>query len=158
MIALGPVASQEAIKQLGTNGGGFFNVNAAHPFEEPERDLRTILNIVAMLGVSAALRLRLRPDGRRPPPGRWAFARGDRHPAAAGAGAAIYWAETQAIRSCPALGVDPCLGNMEGKEVRFGAGDGRPPMRRPPPGLSDGGVNGMHGSFTRSWRRWCRCS
>ncbi len=53
-IALGPVASQEAIKQLGTNGGGFFNVNAAHPFENPTA-LSNYLNIVAMLGVSAAL-------------------------------------------------------------------------------------------------------
>ena len=53
-IALGPVASQEAIKQLGTNGGGFFNVNAAHPFENPTA-LSNYLNIVAMLSVSAAL-------------------------------------------------------------------------------------------------------
>ena len=53
-IALGPVASQEAIKQLGTNGGGFFNVNAAHPFENPTA-LSNYLNIVAMLAVSAAL-------------------------------------------------------------------------------------------------------
>ena len=53
-IALGPVASQEAIKQLGTNGGGFFNVNAAHPFENPTA-LSNYLNIVAMLVVSAAL-------------------------------------------------------------------------------------------------------
>ena len=53
-IALGPVASQEAIKQLGTNGGGFFNVNAAHPFENPTA-LSNYLNIVAMLSISAAL-------------------------------------------------------------------------------------------------------
>ena len=53
-IALGPVASQEAIKQLGTNGGGFFNVNAAHPFENPTA-LSNYLNIIAMLSISAAL-------------------------------------------------------------------------------------------------------
>jgi K+-transporting ATPase ATPase A chain len=47
-IALGPVASQEAIKQLGTNGGGFFNVNAAHPFENPTA-FANYLNIFAML-------------------------------------------------------------------------------------------------------------
>ena len=53
-IAVGPVASQEAIKQLGTNGGGFFNVNAAHPYENPNA-LSNYLNIVAMLSISAAL-------------------------------------------------------------------------------------------------------
>src|SRR5690606_11215786 len=54
VLATGPVASQEAIKQLGTNGGGFFNVNAAHPFENPNA-FSNYLNIVAMLGVSTAL-------------------------------------------------------------------------------------------------------
>src|SRR5690606_4280624 len=53
-ISLGPVASQEAIKQLGTNGGGFFNVNAAHPFENPTA-FSNYLNIFAMLSISAAL-------------------------------------------------------------------------------------------------------
>ena len=67
-IALGPVASQEAIKQLGTNGGGFFNVNAAHPFENPTA-LSNYLNIVAMLSRLGGAGLRLRPDGRRPPAG-----------------------------------------------------------------------------------------
>jgi K+-transporting ATPase ATPase A chain len=63
VISLGPVASQEAIKQLGTNGGGFFNVNAAHPFENPTA-WSNYLNIFAMLSISSALGLRLRPDGR----------------------------------------------------------------------------------------------
>ena len=53
-IAVGPLASQEAIKQLGTNGGGFFNVNSAHPFENPSA-LSNMLAIWAMLIVSAAL-------------------------------------------------------------------------------------------------------
>ena len=78
-IALGPVASQEAIKQLGTNGGGFFNVNAAHPFENPTA-LSNYLNIVAMLGVSAALVYafgQMVGDRRQG----WAFLAVDRHPA-----------------------------------------------------------------------------
>jgi K+-transporting ATPase A subunit len=54
VISLGPVASQEAIKQLGINGGGFFNVNAAHPFENPTA-WSNYLNIFAMLSISSAL-------------------------------------------------------------------------------------------------------
>ena len=54
VIPLGPVASQEAIKQLGTNGGGFFNANAAHPFENPNA-ISNYLNIFAMMSLSSAL-------------------------------------------------------------------------------------------------------
>jgi K+-transporting ATPase ATPase A chain len=116
-IALGPVASQEAIKQLGTNGGGFFNVNAAHPFENPSA-LSNYLNIVAMLGVSAALVYafgQMVGDRRQG----WAFlaVTGIMLVVATGA---IYWAETYGNPIVTALGVDPSLGNMEGKEVRFG--------------------------------------
>jgi len=130
-IALGPVASQIAIKQLGTNGGGFFNANAAHPFENPTA-LSNALEIWQMLVVSAALV--------------FAFGRlvADRRQARAllasiglilivGIGIA-YWAEAAGTPMLHAAGIDPAGGNMEGKEVRFG--------------LSDGGVNAMHGSFT----------
>jgi K+-transporting ATPase ATPase A chain len=143
-IALGPVASQEAIKQLGTNGGGFFNVNAAHPLENPTA-LSNYLNIVAMLGVSAALVYafgQMVGDRRQG----WAFlaATGIMLVVAMGA---IYWAETSGNPILTALGVDPTLGNMEGKEVRFGQAM-TAAYAAATTGLSDGGVNGMHGSFT----------
>ena len=67
-IAVGPVASQVAIKMLGTNGGGFFNANAAHPFENPT----ALSNFVQMLSIFATRRgadQRVRPHGRRPAPG-----------------------------------------------------------------------------------------
>lgn len=143
-IALGPVASQEAIKQLGTNGGGFFNVNAAHPFENPTA-LSNYLNIIAMLGVSAALV--------------YAFGQmvGDRRQGLAflaatailliiGTGV-IYWAESQGNPILTTLGLNPALGNMEGKDVRFGQAM-TAAYAAATTGLSDGGVNAMHGSFT----------
>jgi K+-transporting ATPase ATPase A chain len=143
-IALGPVASQEAIKQLGTNGGGFFNVNAAHPFENPNA-LSNYLNIVAMLGVSAALVYafgQMVGDRRQG----WAFlaVTGIMLVVAMGS---IYWAETYGNPILTAIGVDPSMGNMEGKEVRFGQAM-TAAYAAATTGLSDGGVNGMHGSFT----------
>ena len=143
-IALGPVASQEAIKQLGTNGGGFFNVNAAHPLENPSA-LSNYLNIVAMLGVSAALVYafgQMVGDRRQG----WAFlaVTGIMLVVATGA---IYWAETSGNPILTALGVDPSLGNMEGKEVRFGQAM-TAAYAAATTGLSDGGVNAMHGSLT----------
>lgn len=143
-IALGPVASQEAIKQLGTNGGGFFNVNAAHPFENPTA-LSNYLNIVAMLGVSAALVYafgQMVGDRRQG----WAFLAVTAILLLAGT-AVIYWAESAGNPILHALGVDPALGNMEGKEVRFGQAM-TAAYAAATTGLSDGGVNGMHGSFT----------
>ena len=68
-IALGPVASQEAIKQLGTNGGGFFNANAAHPFENPNALSQLSSRSGRMLVDLGGAALHLRPHGRRPPPG-----------------------------------------------------------------------------------------
>ena len=143
-IALGPVASQEAIKQLGTNGGGFFNVNAAHPFENPTA-LSNYLNIVAMLGVSAALVYafgQMVGDRRQG----WAFLAATAVLLLVGIGA-IYAAETYGNPILTALGVDPALGNMEGKEIRFGQAM-TAAYAAVTTGLSDGGVNGMHGSFT----------
>jgi K+-transporting ATPase ATPase A chain len=143
-IALGPVASQEAIKQLGTNGGGFFNVNAAHPLENPTA-LSNYLNIVAMLSITSALVYafgQMVGDRRQG----WAFlaVTGIMLVVAMGA---IYWAETYGNPILTALGVDPSLGNMEGKEVRFGQAM-TAAYAAATTGLSDGGVNGMHGSFT----------
>ena len=143
-IALGPVASQEAIKQLGTNGGGFFNVNAAHPFENPTA-LSNYLNILAMLMVTAALAYtfgQMVGDRRQG----WAFVAAIAILLIAGVGV-IYWAETQGNPILTALGLDNALGNMEGKEVRFGQAM-TAAYAAVTTGISDGGVNGMHGSFT----------
>ncbi|MCO5731202.1 potassium-transporting ATPase subunit KdpA [Rhizobium sp. SSA_523] len=144
VISLGPVASQEAIKQLGTNGGGFFNANAAHPFENPTA-WSNYLNIFAMLSLSAGLVFTFgemvgnRRQG-------WALI------AAIAlllipAVAVTYHAEAQGNTILTALGVDPALGNMEGKELRFGQAM-TALYAAVTTGLSDGGVNGMHGSFT----------
>ena len=143
-LSLGPVASQEAIKQLGTNGGGFFNVNAAHPFENPTA-FANYLNIFAMLSISAALVFTFgelvgnRRQG-------WAIISAMAVLLISGV-AVIYWAEAAGNPILTALGVDPALGNMEGKEVRFGQAM-TALYAAVTTGLSDGGVNGMHGSFT----------
>ncbi len=143
-LALGPVASQMAIKQLGTNGGGFFNANAAHPFENPTA-FSNALEIWQMLVISTALV--------------FAFGRlvGDRRQgralvAAIGvillAGIAVtYWAEAAGTPMLQAAGLDPAGGNMEGKEVRFGLAASAL-FAAVTTGLSDGAVNAMHGSFT----------
>lgn len=144
VISLGPVASQEAIKQLGTNGGGFFNVNAAHPFENPTA-WSNYLNIFAMLPISSALVYTFgqmvgnRRQG-------WALISAMAILLIAGV-AVTYWAEAQGNTILTAIGVDPALGNMEGKEVRFGQAM-TALYAAVTTGLSNGGVNGMHGSFT----------
>lgn len=143
-IAIGPIASQEAIKQLGTNGGGFLNVNAAHPFENPNA-FSNYLNITAMLGVSAALvyafgqMVGSRRQG-------WALISVTVVMLVIGTGA-IYWAETFGNPLLTAVGADPSMGNMEGKEVRFGQAM-TALYAAVTTGLSDGGVNAMHGSLT----------
>ena len=144
VISLGPVASQEAIKQLGTNGGGFFNVNAAHPFENPTA-WSNYLNIFAMLSISAAMVYTFgqmvgnRRQG-------WALISAMAILLLAGV-TVTYWAEAQGNTILTAIGVDPLPGNMEGKEVRFGQAM-TALYAAVTTGLSDGGVNGMHGSFT----------
>lgn len=144
VISLGPVASQEAIKQLGTNGGGFFNANAAHPFENPTA-WSNYLNIFAMLSISAAMIYTFgqmvgnRRQG-------WALISAMAFLLIAGV-AVTYWAEAQGNTIQTAIGVDPALGNIEGKEIRFGQAM-TALYAAVTTGLSDGGVNGMHGSFT----------
>ena len=143
-IATGAVASQEAIKQLGTNGGGFFNVNAAHPFENPTA-WSNYLNIVAMLAVSLSLVYSFgqmvgnRRQG-------WALLSVTIIMLVIGTGA-IYWAETAGNPLLTTVGVDPALGNMEGKEVRFGQAM-TALYAAVTTGLSNGGVNAMHSSLT----------
>jgi K+-transporting ATPase ATPase A chain len=116
-IAIGPVASQEAIKMLGTNGGGFFNANSAHPFENPTA-LVDFLQMISIFALGAGLTNmfgRMVGNERQG----WAIF------AAMGllflAGVSVlYWSEAHANPLLTALGVDPSMGNMEGKELRFG--------------------------------------
>ena len=141
-IAVGPVASQVAIKMLGTNGGGFFNANAADPFENPTA-LSNLLQIISIFAIGAAITNvfgRMVGDQRQG----WAIL------AAMGivfvAGVTIaYWAEAAGNPQFAALGLDPA--NMEGKEVRFGV-----PLSALfaviTTAASCGAVNAMHDSFT----------
>jgi K+-transporting ATPase ATPase A chain len=142
-IALGPVASQEIIKQFGTNGGGFFNANSAHPFENPT-PLTNLIAMVAMntLGFACVVAF-----------GRVAGARREARALViamtilvTGAAAAIYWAETQPTPALVAAHV-VTTPNMEGKEVRFGA-SATAVFAAMTTGASCGAVNGMHESFT----------
>ena len=141
-IALGPVASQEAIKMLGTNGGGFFNANSAHPFENPT----ALTNLVQMLSIFA-IGVGLT----------WCFGKavGDTRQgwailAAMGvlfmAGVTItYWQEAAGNPVLHQLGV--AGGNMEGKEVRFGIAASAL-FAVVTTAASCGAVNAMHDSFT----------
>jgi potassium-transporting ATPase potassium-binding subunit len=144
VITLGPVASQEAIKQLGTNGGGFFNANAAHPFENPNA-ITNYLNIFAMLSISAAMIYMFgQMTGNRKQG--WVLISAIAVLLIAGIGI-TYWAETAGNPILTSLGLDPSMGNMEGKEVRFGQAMSTL-YSAVTTGLSDGGVNSMIGSYT----------
>jgi len=143
-ISLGPVASQEAIKQLGTNGGGFFNANSAHPLENPGA-LSNWLAIWAMLSVSAALPWTFGRMTGRLGQG-WAFIAAMAVLLVAGI-AVVYWAEAQGNPILASLGVDPAGGNMEGKETRFGLAMSAM-FAAVTTGLSCGAVNAMHDSLT----------
>lgn len=141
-IALYPTASQEAIKQLGTNGGGIFNANSAHPFENPN-PITNLIEIISMNVLSYACVVAF---------GRLVLARKEARALVAvmalfvlGASAAIYATETQAAPALVAAHADAGV-NMEGKEVRFGA-PSTAVWAAATTGASDGGVNGMHDSF-----------
>src|SRR5712671_4417237 len=141
-IAVGPVASQVAIKMLGTNGGGFFNANASHPFENPTA-LSNFLQMISIFAIGAALTNvfgRMVGNQRQG----WAIL------AAMGvlflAGVVVcYWAEAAGTTGLNALGLTG--GNMEGKELRFGI-----PLSAlfavVTTAASCGAVNAMHDSFT----------
>ena len=141
-IAVGPVASQVAIKMLGTNGGGFFNANAAHPFENPT----ALSNFVQMLSIFVLGAALTNVFGRMVGNQRqgWAIL------AVMGvlfvAGVAVcYWAEASGTSTLQALGLTG--GNMEGKEVRFGI-FGSSLFAVITTAASCGAVNAMHDSFT----------
>ena len=142
--ATGPVAWQVAIKQLGTNGGGFFNVNSAHPLENPS-PASNLIEVVSILLIPAALCFtfgRLVKDRRQ--------------------GVVLFaamlvlllpptllglWAEQQGVPQLVALGVDPSAGHLEGKEVRFGVASSVL-WSTFTTAASNGSVNAMHDSFT----------
>ena len=149
-IPLGPVASQVAIKQLGTNGGGFFNVNSAHPFENPT-PLSNFLEMLAILLIPAALCYT------------FGVMVGDRRQGWAVLAAMLvifvplllgcYAAEQAGNPLLAPLGVDQAAsatqagGNMEGKETRFGIANSAL-WATATTAASNGSVNAMHGSFT----------
>jgi K+-transporting ATPase ATPase A chain len=144
VLALGPVASQEAIKQIGTNGGGFFNANAAHPFENPT----PVANFLSLLGIF------LIPAGLTHTFGRMA---NDPRQGRALLSAmclmflvgvtAAYRAESVAPTAVRAPGVELSAGNLEGKETRFGVA-GSALYAVTTTAASCGAVNAMHDSFT----------
>jgi K+-transporting ATPase ATPase A chain len=150
VIAVGPVASQIAIKQLGTNGGGYFNVNSAHPYENPT-PFSNFLEELAILLIAAALCHtygQMVGDTRQG----WALL------AAmtlilAGMLVVCVWAESGSTASFARLGVDQAAGpaqaggNMEGKEVRFGIANSAL-WATVTTAASNGSVNAMHDSFT----------
>ncbi|MDF2117778.1 potassium-transporting ATPase subunit KdpA [Roseiarcaceae bacterium H3SJ34-1] len=142
-IAMGPMASQEAIKQLGTNGGGFLNANAAHPFENPNA-VSNFLSIFSMLVISAALPITFGRMVGRDRQG-WALLAGMGILLIAGV-AIVYGSEAGGNPLLTALGVDPSGGNMEGKEVRFGMAMSSLFVAITT-GLSCGAVNAMHDSL-----------
>jgi K+-transporting ATPase ATPase A chain len=142
-IALGPVASQEVIKELGTNGGGFFNSNSTHPFENPT-PLTNFIEIILIFVLGAGLTNvfgRMVGNQRQG----WAILAAMGALFLAGVSVA-YWAEAHANPAIAALGVDPSGGNMEGKEVRFGI-VASALFATITTAASCGAVNSMHDSF-----------
>jgi len=149
-IAMGPVASQESIKELGTNGGGFFNANSAHPFESPT-PLTNFLQLLGIFVISAGLT--------------WTFGRMVKKQAHGwalwaamyilfiGGATTAYWAEAKGNPIHAARGIDVVAsatqpgGNMEGKEVRFGIANSAL-YATITTDASCGCVNSMHDSFT----------
>ena len=143
-IVEGPMASQVAIKMLGTNGGGYTNANAAHPYENPT-PLSNFLQILSIFLIPSGLTYYL---GR--------MAKNQRHGWSVWGAMAVlflagvllcWWAEAAGNPRLHTLGVDPAYGNMEGKEVRFGIFNSAL-FATVTTDASCGAVNAMHDSFT----------
>jgi potassium-transporting ATPase potassium-binding subunit len=142
IIAQGPVASQMMIKHLGTNGGGFFNANAAHPFENPTA-LTNFIHLIAIFAIGAGL---TNVFGRMVNSPRQGWAIFSVMGVLFIAGVVItYWAEANGTSALHALGLTG--GNMEGKEVRFGI-VASSLFAVVTTAASCGAVNAMHDSFT----------
>ena len=144
-IAQGPAASQVAIKQLGTNGGGFFNVNSAHPYENPT-PLSNFLELFSILWISAGLTYTLGRMVKSQGHG-WAVYAAMMFLLVAGV-ATAYWAESRGNPLFP-QSVDQAAvgGNFEGKEVRFGVANSVL-WAGATTDASNGSVNSMHDSYT----------
>ncbi len=143
-LILGPVASQEAIKMFGTNGGGFFNANSAHPFENPSA-LTNLLQMVSIFSLGAGLTWLFGKAVGNTRQG-WAIFVTMLLLFLAGTTVA-YWAESVGNPNLHALGVHAADGNMEGKEVRFGIAASAL-FATVTTDASCGAVNAMHDSFT----------
>ncbi len=144
LIAMGPVASQEAIKELGTDGGGFFNANSAHPFENPSA-ITNLLQMVMIFAIPSGLTYtygRMARDQRQG----WVLFAAMSVLFAAGV-ATTYWAESHPNAAMHGLSVASAPGNMEGKEVRFGIANSAL-FATVTTDASCGAVNAMHDSFT----------
>jgi K+-transporting ATPase ATPase A chain len=141
-IAVGPVASQVAIKMLGTNGGGFFNANAAHPFENPTA-LSNFIQMLSIFLIGAAMTNVFGRMVGNPRQG-WAILGVMGVLFVAGV-AVTYWAEANGTSALSALGLTG--GNMEGKEIRFGI-VASSLFAVVTTAASCGAVNAMHDSFT----------
>ena len=144
VISMGPIASQEAIKELGTNGGGFLNANSAHPFENPNI-WSNLLEIWALLVIPVATVFSFGRFVGDPRQGR-AILITMGIVLLAGV-ATLYAAETFGNPLLTALGVDNAQGNMEGKEIRFGQAM-TALFSTATTGTSTGAVIAMHDSFT----------
>ena len=149
MLAVGPAASQIAIKQLGTNGGGFFNVNSSHPFENPT-PFSNFIEMLSILVISGALCYtfgKMVGDTRQG----WAILITMTIIMVAFLGLAV-WAEQGGNPAFAAMGVDQTQtsinpgGNMEGKETRFGIANSAL-WATVTTSASNGSVNAMHDSF-----------
>ncbi|MCT7326063.1 potassium-transporting ATPase subunit KdpA [Ralstonia mojiangensis] len=143
-LPMGPVASQEAIKMLGTNGGGFFNANSAHPYENPNA-LTNFVQMLAIFIIPAALCFTfggMVGDGRQG----WAVLAAMTVLFAVLA-VFLAWAELHANPMLANLGVDQAVGNMEGKETRFGI-VASSLFATITTAASCGAVNAMHDSLT----------
>jgi len=150
VIAQGPVASQEFIKELGTNGGGFFNVNSAHPFENPT-PFTNFIELLAIFAIGGGLTYALGRMTGSPKHG-WAVLAAMVVLFLAGV-MTSYWAESRGNPILSGLGADQQVsaaqtgGNMEGKEVRFGIANSAL-FATVTTDASCGAVNSMHDSFT----------
>ena len=142
-LAMGPVASQEAIKMLGTNGGGFFNVNSAHPFENPNA-LTNLVQMLSIFLIPAALCFAFGESVKDRRQGNmllWAMTL-----MFVVAVSVVMWAEVKGNPHFIALGADSAM-NMEGKETRFGILNSSL-FAVITTAASCGAVNAMHDSFT----------
>ena len=150
VIAQGPVASQEFIKELGTNGGGFFNANSAHPFENPT-PFTNFIELLAIFAIGGGLTYALGRMTGSPKHG-WAVLAAMVVLFLAGV-MISYWAESRGNPILSGLGADQQVsaaqsgGNMEGKEVRFGIANSAL-FATVTTDASCGAVNSMHDSFT----------